>query len=214
MRFGSAEHAWGAMSGFDLMFAMFGLLLGLAVSEVLGGMARTIKMRRKAHVGWLTPLLGLVVLLHLNNFWWTAYALRTVIDINAATLLIVLALVGGYYLVSTLIFPDDPEQWPDFDLYYDRHNRIIVGAMIAIELALVMVSVYIAFDDRLAAAVLRAAHNNSDTGSAVDSVASIFSALHLPMMMALFIVRRRDVNIVLLSGLVAVQLVSALAAVL
>ncbi len=60
------------MSGFDLVFAAFGLLLGLAISEVLGGFSRALKLKRGAkpvRIGWLTPLLGLFVLLDLTS--WT-----------------------------------------------------------------------------------------------------------------------------------------------
>ena len=52
------------MSGFDLVFALFGLVLGLAITEVLGGFSRVMKMRGTVHVGWLVPLLGLLVLIY------------------------------------------------------------------------------------------------------------------------------------------------------
>ncbi len=44
------------MSPFELVFAVFGLLLGLAIAEVLGGFSRAVKLKRGAHpvsVGWL-----------------------------------------------------------------------------------------------------------------------------------------------------------------
>src|SRR6185295_5418837 len=107
------------MNPFELVFALFGLLLGLAIAEVLGGFARVLKLKRiggaaaAVRIGWLTPLLGLLVILDQTSFWLTAFNLRDVIPANYLTLLIVLAIVGTYYLVSTLIFPDDPEKWPD-----------------------------------------------------------------------------------------------------
>jgi len=121
------------MSGFDLVFAAFGLLLGLAISEVLGGFSRALKLKRGAkpvRIGWLTPLLGLFVLLDLTGFWLSAFEARAQMDANYLTLVGVLALVGVYYLAATLIFPDAPEEWPDFDDWYDRHKRMVIGGVL------------------------------------------------------------------------------------
>ena len=46
------------MSAFDLVFALFGLLLGLALCEVLAGFARVLKLKRGARpvrIGWRSP---------------------------------------------------------------------------------------------------------------------------------------------------------------
>lgn len=121
------------MTAFDLVFALFGLLLGLAVAEVLGGFARVLKLKRAAkpvRVGWLTPLLGLFVILDLTSFWGTAYNLRNQMDATYLTLAVVLAIVGVYYMAASLIFPDAPEEWPDFDLWYDRQNRMVIGGLL------------------------------------------------------------------------------------
>ncbi|WP_311271220.1 hypothetical protein [Sphingobium sp. WCS2017Hpa-17] len=125
------------MSAFDLVFAVFGLLLGLAVAEVLGGFARVLKMKRAAkpvRVGWLTPLLGLFVLLDLTSFWGTAFSMRDQMDASYLTLVVVLVIVGAYHLIASVIFPDEPEQWPDFDEWYDKQNRLVIGGLLALNI--------------------------------------------------------------------------------
>lgn len=122
------------MSPFELVFAVYGLLLGLSIAEVLGGFSRTLKLKRGAkpvRVGWLTPLLGILVVLDLTTFWLIAWEARDQISANYLTLLGVLAIVGTYYLAATLIFPDDPAEWPDFDEWYDRQNRMVIGGLLA-----------------------------------------------------------------------------------
>ncbi len=122
------------MSPFELVFAVFGLLLGLAIAEVLGGFSRAVRLKRgmrPVRIGWLTPLLGLLVMADLTSFWLVAWDARAQIDANYATLAGVLAMVGIYYLAATLIFPDRPEEWPDFDDWYDRHNGFVVGGLLA-----------------------------------------------------------------------------------
>ena len=121
------------MSAFELVFALFGLLLGLAIAEVLGGFSRALKLKRGARpvrIGWLTPLLGLFVILDLTTFWLLAYDARDYFRADYVTLVAVLLIVGIYYLAATIIFPDEPEAWPDFDDWYDRHNRWVLGGML------------------------------------------------------------------------------------
>ncbi|BBD00357.1 MULTISPECIES: hypothetical protein [Sphingobium] len=125
------------MSAFDLVFAAFGLLLGLAIAEVLGGFARVLKLKRSAkpvRVGWLTPLLGLFVMLDLTSFWGTAFSMRDQMDASYLTLVVVLAIVGAYHLIASVIFPDEPEQWPDFDEWYDKQNRLVIAGLLALNI--------------------------------------------------------------------------------
>lgn len=122
------------MSPFELVFAVYGLLLGLAIAEVLGGFSRTLKLKRGTRpvkIGWLTPLLGLLVILDLTSFWVIAWEVREQIAANYLTLIGVLTIVGIYYLAATLIFPDAPEEWPDFDDWYDKQNRLVIGGLLA-----------------------------------------------------------------------------------
>jgi len=126
------------MSAFDLVFALFGLLLGLALCEVLAGFARVLKLKRgtrPVRIGWLTPLLGLFVMQDLTSFWGIAFMARDQMDASNLTLVTVLTITGGYYLVASLIFPDDPADWPDFDLWYDRQNRMVLGGLLTINIA-------------------------------------------------------------------------------
>ena len=128
------------MTGIDLLFQLFALLLGFAVAELLAGLARSWRIRVGAtrtgdvriRIGLLVPLLALLVLVDQTHFWLTAYELRNFFSFSYASLLGILAIVGGYYVISTFIFPDDPEHWPDFDEYYLTTNRTVVAGMIAI----------------------------------------------------------------------------------
>ncbi len=121
------------MSAFDLVFALFGLLLGMAIAEVLGGFSRALKLKRKARpvrIGWLTPLLGIFVMLDLTSFWLMAWEARNQVGADFLTMLSVLVIVGIYFLAATLIFPEEPEEWPDFDDWYDMQKRMVVGGLL------------------------------------------------------------------------------------
>jgi hypothetical protein len=119
------------MTPFEFTFSLFGLLLGLSLAEVLGGLARTLKQWRTARLGWLTPLLGLLVMLDLTSSWALAWSLRDSIPANFLTLVIGLFVTGLYYLAATLVFPDDASKWPDLDIYYFEHKRQVLGGILA-----------------------------------------------------------------------------------
>jgi hypothetical protein len=119
------------MSPFEFVFSLFGLLLGLSLAEVLGGLARTLKQRRAVRLGWLTPLLGLLVMLDLASSWALAYSLKDVIPGNFLTLVIGLVVTGLYYLAATLVFPDDAQKWRDLDDYYFEHKKQVLGGILA-----------------------------------------------------------------------------------
>ena len=119
------------MTAFEFVFSLFGLLLGLSLAEVLGGLARTLKQWRLVRLGWLTPLLGLLVMLDLTSSWALAYSLREAIPANFLTLVIGLFVTGLYFLAATLVFPDDASKWADLDDYYFEHKKQVLGGMIA-----------------------------------------------------------------------------------
>src|SRR3954468_16678419 len=119
------------MSQFEFVFSLFGLLLGLSLAEVLSGLAKVLKQRKEVRLGWLTPLLGLLVMLDLTSSWALAYSLRESIPANFLPLVIGLFVTGLYYLAATLVFPDDPSKWPDLDTYYFEHRRQVLGGILA-----------------------------------------------------------------------------------
>lgn len=149
------------MSAFEFTFSLFGLLLGFSLLEVLGGLARTIEARLRpkrkiaggtedgAEVevagttalagayatggrGWLTPLLGVFVMLDIISFWNAAWVVRDQLSVSSAVLLGGMFFTGSYYLAAHLVFPREPGEWADLDEHYYRVRRIVLGALLAL----------------------------------------------------------------------------------
>lgn len=118
------------MTPFEFVFSLLGLLLGFSLVEVLSGLVRTVKLRGKVRIGWLTPLLGLFVLVDLTSFWNLAWRGRELVPANFGTLLLGLAVCGLYYFSASMVFPDKPEDWPDFDEWAARHKRQVMGGIL------------------------------------------------------------------------------------
>jgi hypothetical protein len=121
------------MSDFEFIFALFGLLLGLSIAEVLGGLARAIEVRLQpgsaARIGWLTPLLGAFVMLDLLSFWQAAWTMRDVVAVSGRSLMAVTAFASAYYLAARLAFPREVDDQPQFDAHFFRIRRIVIGIM-------------------------------------------------------------------------------------
>ena len=127
------------MTEFEFAFTLFGLVLGLAMTEVLGGFVRVLKARSvradedvAIRIGWQTPLLGLVVTLDLISFWLGAWENRQSIPIDFAPLVFAAVVAGVYYAAASLVFPDNPGSWPDLDDWFERHKgQVALGIFAA-----------------------------------------------------------------------------------
>ena len=64
------------MTPFEFVFPLFGLLIGLSYAEILGGLARSLKAPGDVRIGWLTPLLGAMLLINLTMFWFASWHFR------------------------------------------------------------------------------------------------------------------------------------------
>ena len=203
---------------FDYIFELFTLLIGLAVAEMLMGFSRILKLRarRKAgvdpaaiavKVGWLVPLLGLLVLIDLGTFWSLIWNLRGVLDMRMATIFGVLVLIGGYYLIATLVFPDEPELWPEFDAYFWQQKRWVVGGMLLINIATATASILLGAQGAAEAAVAQRAALEHPA----FAIASLILMLNYPAFLWLALTRRRIVGIVLMGFIICTQLFFAYA---
>src|SRR3954464_13294623 len=117
------------MDSFSFVFSLFGLLMGLALAETIGGFGKALEMRHKIRIGWLLPLLGLYITFDITSFWLIAWQNRSEIPVDFLSLAAGLFIFGIYYLVALLAFPDDIEKWADLDAYYFEHRKWLVGGM-------------------------------------------------------------------------------------
>lgn len=118
------------MSAFEFFFTLYGLVLGLSVVEIVSGFARLAHDRRGVKVGWLTPMLAVLMLLDLANFWASAYARLQAYELSYSVLVIALAVSALYYIAASVVFPRDFKAEPDFDAVFMRHRRLVMSIVI------------------------------------------------------------------------------------
>ncbi|UVO51602.1 hypothetical protein M0208_14220 [Sphingomonas sp. SUN019] len=199
------------MSGFDLVFAFVSLLLGLAITEVLSGFSRTLAYRRnardEARPGWLTPLLGLFVVLDLTSFWLLAFDFRNQLQANFLTLFGILTICGTYYMVATLVFPAEPGEWRDLDDFYDRQHRLVIGGVLAANL--MQIAGQIAVENLIPDPV-----DSAPMSDAAAILAGVSGIGILALLIALLFIARRRLNIAMLMTANLLLLISSSADVL
>lgn len=123
------------MDAFNFAFSLFAIILGLSLVEVLTGFARALKRRRVVHLGWLTPMAAIFVMLDLTGFWESSWGSRRFVSPQYGYLLIGLLVSSLYYLAASVIFPGEfgdgrrTMQGTDFDAHYMQHRRQVFGAI-------------------------------------------------------------------------------------
>lgn len=122
------------MDAFNFAFSLFAIVLGMSLVEVLSGFARALRRRRMVHLGWLTPLLAIFVMLDLASFWEWLWSGRRLINPGYGVLIIGLLVSGLYYLAASIVFPNEFGDRADFDAHYVQHRRQVLGAIMVCSL--------------------------------------------------------------------------------
>ena len=135
------------MDAFNFAFSLFAIILGLSLAKVLEGFARALKRRRVVHLGWLTPMLAVFVMLDLTSFWEAGWSARKFLSPQYGMLLIGLVMCGLYYIAASIIFPGEFGDRADFDEHYIEHRRQVLGAIMICDLIQIVPIATIRFAD-------------------------------------------------------------------
>jgi hypothetical protein len=123
------------MDKFSFFFSFYGLILGLAATELLkglGALARTGELRR---LGWQTGLLALLLLLVICATWIDAWDSLRNATLDFAGLWAPIVIAVLYYLAASVTFPESPAEWPSLDDYFFKRKRFVLVLMLLAEFA-------------------------------------------------------------------------------
>lgn len=127
------------MSGFEFVFVLYSLVLGLSLVELLTGLGRALELRLTRapgddalRIGWLTPLLAVFVMLDLLSFWTFAWRVRDFVSVSPRMLLGVIAFASAYFLAARMVFPAAPGRAGNLDEHYFRVRRVVFAILVAL----------------------------------------------------------------------------------
>ncbi|MEP9376530.1 hypothetical protein ABLE91_07455 [Aquabacter sp. CN5-332] len=186
------------MAGFDIVSRLFALLLGLAIAEVLRGFARVLRIktdvddaeRDTIRIGWLTPLLASLMIMDQTSFWFYFHEVGAIVPPNFGSLIGMMIVIGSYYTLSTLIFPSNPKQWPDFDDYYLKVKRTVIGGILAVGFASLAYAAVLM--------IIGAGQSVENEISRSTPVSGTLGILVIPVLIALLFIKSKRMNLMLL----------------
>ncbi len=112
------------MSLFEFMMVLQTIFIGLGLSEVVGGFARTLKAGRVRELCLPHICLLLILLLAFLQLFWESWSLHSIAVWTYPAMLLMLAGPILLYLVSHLVFPEPTDPVHLEDHYFDRARTI------------------------------------------------------------------------------------------
>jgi hypothetical protein len=183
------------MDAIEIFFTAYGALLALGVAQLLLSAVRLIRAREAVRLGWATPLLMMLSLLEICSFLNMSSRLMGQADLSLGLVTNGVLACGGFFLAAALAAPDDLSLWPNLNLYYEKHKRLAVGGMIV-------------------GSLLGFELNSVLVRGFTETVQVRWMGLHATLLLAfyglivaLFFVRNRAANLVLLTMLNAIFVV-------
>lgn len=122
------------MDKFSFFFAFYGLILGLAVTELLGGLAAIIRANAARRLEPQTGLLALLTFVIICATWIDAWATERTVTLDFAGLWAPILIGTCYYLAAAVIFPHDAAAYERLADYYAERKRFVVPMLILAEL--------------------------------------------------------------------------------
>lgn len=177
------------MDQFSFFFAFYGLILGLAVAELLSGFAGLVRARAVRKIDARTALLAIFTFLLLCATWIDAFKTRGV-TLDFGGLWAPILVATCYYLAATVIFPTDEAEFDRLDDYFSERKWFVVAMIFGAEIFLniQLFGIYVSeFVDRPASFWL---------------VLLPFNLLINSLYIALLVVKGRRANIFCLAGLI------------
>jgi hypothetical protein len=108
---------------------LLGMVLGLSITTLLKGLAQFVQHPGRqpvywVHIGWAVAMFQL-----LTHFWWWEYRLVHVVDWTYLTYAFLIGYIVLFYLLCTLLFPDDIRDYGGYRDYFLSRRKWFFGLM-------------------------------------------------------------------------------------
>lgn len=124
------------MSGFELFFSLFGLILGLAIASLAASASDILRDEKRIKIGWLTPLLVVFLLIDLTSFWIASYRSLQDVRVGFPSMMWAVGMAVVYFFAAAVVFPKRLDAWNALDEYYMKHYRWVIGGVLVANVAL------------------------------------------------------------------------------
>jgi hypothetical protein len=122
------------MDKFSLFFAFYSLILGLSITEILGGFGQFVRSHALHKLGAQTALLALFTFFAITATWIDAFTALRAVNLNVESLWAPILTSTSYYLAATVVFPSRSADFDQLDDYYLEHKRLVIALLFAAEM--------------------------------------------------------------------------------
>jgi len=137
------------VDSFSYFIVFYSLILGLGLTELLGGFAHMVRAKALKKLEPQTALLALFILVDICSTWVDGWISLKHVTVDFAGLWAPVLLAICFYLAASIVFPHDDADHERLADYYRERKRFIIGLLFAGEL-LIHVTYLGVFQDRLA----------------------------------------------------------------
>jgi hypothetical protein len=108
---------------------VIGMVVGLAIARLLTGIARLIQHPRRHRLSPVHLLWVLSLLVELALFWWWEFALSRLPGLTFGAFIFLIAYALTLFLLCALLFPDDLDEYADYEDYFLNRRRWFFGLL-------------------------------------------------------------------------------------
>jgi len=136
------------MDSFSYFITFYSLILGLGLTELLGGFAHMVRARALKKLEPQTALLALFILVDICSTWVDGWLSLKHVTVDFAGLWAPVLLAICLYLAAATVFPHDDADHERLADYYRERKRFVVGLLFAGEM-LIHVTYLPIMEDRI-----------------------------------------------------------------
>jgi hypothetical protein len=179
---------------FNFFFTFYGLILGLAAAEVLSAIGQFVRVRAFNRIDLRSGLLAALIFVLISVTWIDAWETLQSVDLNFDQLWAPIALATFYYLAATVVPPREHLETMDVAVYYAERKRFVLAMLICAEMLVTYTSLE---------SMNRILHARP---TEFWLFTLLYNVLIVGSLIALYFVRSRTANVVLLVGLLVLFL--------
>ena len=136
------------MDSFSYFITFYSLILGLGLTELLGGFAHMVRARALKKLEPQTALLALFILVDICSTWVDGWLSLKHVTVDFAGLWAPVLLAICFYLAAATVFPHDDADHERLADYYRERKRFVVSLLFAGEM-LIHVTYLPIMEDRI-----------------------------------------------------------------
>lgn len=121
------------MRPFDFVSVFYSVVLGVAVAQLMTGVARLVEQRHRVRRYWVHSVWVITLLLTDADNWWSLWDLREAKSWHVGGFLLLIAITAAIFLMTVLLFPRDPGPAETIDLrqHYYANSAVFLRATAA-----------------------------------------------------------------------------------